>query len=241
MSLIRLLNCFFTQLQYTEGDFVGILHMRRFLKSTLVAVALGASTMSASAAVNLVGSIGFDGAPAAGESMVMDFDSPISAGFSYVGGILPFSIPGVAAAPALDATLYGFAAPGFDATFQSNSGSLSSMSFYLGSLDTYNTISFFNGATLIDSFTGADLALPANGDQGAANTNRRFFFTFGAADSVNRVVFNTTQPAFEFDNIAAAISGVPEPSTWAMMIMGFGLIGFTLRNGRRQVAKPVRI
>lgn len=216
--------------------------MRRFLKSALVAVALGASTLSASAAVNFTTPFPFDGPVGPGESMVMDFDSPISAGFSYVGGILPFSIPGVAAAPAGDATLYGFASPGFDATFTSAS-SLSSLSFYLGSLDNFNTLSFYNGDTLIQSFTGSQLTIPdpANGDKASGNTNRRYFFTFGAADNVNKVVFNTTQPAFEFDNIAAAISGVPEPSTWAMMMLGFGLMGFSLRNNRRQIARKVRI
>lgn len=30
------------------------------------------------------------------------------------------------------------------------------------------------------------------------------------------------------------IIGVPEPQTWAMMIIGFGLIGLTLRDGRRR-------
>jgi hypothetical protein len=216
--------------------------MRGFLKSTLVAVALGASTLSASAAVNFTTPFPFDGPVGPGESMVMDFDSPIAAGYTYVGGILPFSVPTVAAAPAGDATLYGFASPGFDATFTS-AASLSSLSFYLGSLDTYNTLSFYSGDTLIQSFTGTQLTIPdpANGNQASGNTNRRYFFTFGAADNVNKVVFNTTQPAFEFDNIAAAISSVPEPSTWAMMILGFGLVGFSLRNDRRQVAKTVRI
>lgn len=216
--------------------------MGQFLKSALVAVALGASTLSASAAVNFTTPFPFDGPVGPGESMVMDFDSPIAAGFTYVGGILPFSIPGVAAAPAGDATLYGFAYPGIDATLTSAS-SLSSLSFYLGSLDSYNTLSFYSGDTLVQSFTGTQLTIPdpANGNQASGNTNRRYFFTFGAADNVNKVVFNTTQPAFEFDNIAAAISGVPEPSTWAMMILGFGLVGFSLRSNRRQVAKTVRI
>jgi len=218
--------------------------MRWFSKSALTAMALCACTTAASAAVNFTSPNPFDtNGYGLGESLVWDFDSVANPNFAYFGNALPFSVPGLAAAPAGDATRYGFASPGFDATFQINSGTLSSLSFYLGSLDTYNTISFFDDATLVASFTGSQLTIPnpANGNQSAGDTNRRYFFTFGAADSINRVVFNTTQPAFEFDNIAAAISGVPEPSTWAMMIMGFGLIGFTLRNGRRRIAKPVRI
>lgn len=243
-TLNRQLNCFFSRLRYTRAVFVGILFMRRFLKSTLVAVALCASTLSASAAVSFSSPNPYDAnGYGPGESLVWNFDSVANPSFSYFGSVLPFSIAGVAAAPAGDATLYGFAYPGFDATFQLNTGSLSSLSFYLGSLDTFNTISFYNGATLIGSYNGSQLTIPnpANGNKTSGDTNRRYFFTFGDADNVNKVVFNTTKPAFEFDDIAAAISGVPEPSTWAMMMLGFGLVGFMLRNGRRQVAKTVRI
>jgi hypothetical protein len=35
---------------------------------------------------------------------------------------------------------------------------------------------------------------------------------------------------------ASIIAGVPEPATWAMMIVGFGAVGFMLRRTRRQVA-----
>ena len=164
--------------------------------------------------------------------------------FSYTGSTFAASVPFVAAAPAGDLTTFGAAQPGIDAEFSLTSGmQLNSLSFYLGSLDDYNTLSFYSGDTLIQSYTGSQLTIPdpANGNQASGNTNRRYFFTFGAADNVNKVVFNTTQPAFEFDNIAAAISSVPEPSTWAMMILGFGLSGFMLRNGRRRAVKAVRI
>jgi hypothetical protein len=33
---------------------------------------------------------------------------------------------------------------------------------------------------------------------------------------------------------AAAVSAVPEPATWAMMIGGFGMVGGSLRSRRRQ-------
>jgi hypothetical protein len=37
-------------------------------------------------------------------------------------------------------------------------------------------------------------------------------------------VFSSTQNSFEFDNVAVA--GAPEPSTWAMMLLGFSALGF---------------
>jgi hypothetical protein len=216
--------------------------MRFFAKTALVAVALSAFTTAASAAVNFTSPNPYDtNGLGAGESIVWDFDAIANPNFSYTGSVFAVSNPTVAAAPAGDATAFGAAEVGKDAEFSILTGQITSLSFYLGSLDDYNTITFFSGATQIGQFTGNDLTIPdpANGDQADGNTNRRYFFTFGAADNVNRVVFNTTQPAFEFDDIAAAVSGVPEPSTWAMMILGFGFVGFMLRNGRRQGAKAI--
>ena len=39
----------------------------------------------------------------------------------------------------------------------------------------------------------------------------------------------------EGTNYAFRISGVPEPTTWALMLMGFGLTGVLLRSDRRRV------
>jgi hypothetical protein len=35
--------------------------------------------------------------------------------------------------------------------------------------------------------------------------------------------------------IAALASGVPEPATWALTILGFGLVGGVMRRQRRKV------
>ena len=35
-----------------------------------------------------------------------------------------------------------------------------------------------------------------------------------------------------------AVEGVPEPATWAMMLLGFGGIGFVMRRGRGNLALP---
>ncbi len=51
--------------------------------------------------------------------------------------------------------------------------------------------------------------------------------------SASRVTFSSGQNSFEFDNIAA---GVPEPATWALMILGFGAVGATIRSQRRVFA-----
>ncbi|QDZ09085.1 PEP-CTERM sorting domain-containing protein [Sphingomonas panacisoli] len=39
-----------------------------------------------------------------------------------------------------------------------------------------------------------------------------------------------------FDNVSLDVVAVPEPATWAMMIVGFGLTGASLRRRRREMA-----
>ena len=43
-----------------------------------------------------------------------------------------------------------------------------------------------------------------------------------------------TGNSFEFDSIAGRLAGgaVPEPSTWAVMILGFGIVGASVRRRR---------
>ena len=38
-------------------------------------------------------------------------------------------------------------------------------------------------------------------------------------------------------NGSASLAGVPEPMTWAMLIMGFGLVGFSLRRRKVQAVR----
>jgi len=45
-----------------------------------------------------------------------------------------------------------------------------------------------------------------------------------------------TNQRFVFDANGNLASGVPEPATWAMMLLGFGLAGFALRRQRRVLA-----
>jgi hypothetical protein len=71
---------------------------------------------------------------------------------------------------------------------------------------------------------------PADGNQAVASTNGRVYFNFGG-QKVYDVLFTSSGNSFEFDNIAAS---VPEPSTWAMMLVGFGGLGAAMRSSRRK-------
>jgi hypothetical protein len=189
---------------------------------TTVLLVAGASVTQAGAIYN---SVAFDAAPAPGETMVMDFDNPIAAGYSMTwsnAGLFQGPlVPGIAAPPVGDASKYLSVFTGGIATLNTP-GTLASLSVYLGSIDNYNTITFNGQNGFSQSFTGYQLYPPANGDQFAASTNRRLTFTFDPADFVNQVVFTSSGNSFEFDNIAAndPPARIPEPMTLALFVAG---------------------
>jgi hypothetical protein len=93
---------------------------------------------------------------------------------------------------------------------------------YVGSLDPYNTISF--GGPGAVSYTGVDLAKAGaidNGDQQSGLSNGLFEFSFAAP--VTSVTFSSSENSLE---VASVSSAVPEPSTWAMMLIGFAGLGY---------------
>ncbi len=110
------------------------------------------------------------------------------------------------------------------------------LSFLMGGLDQYNsvTLNFANSGPVIltgDQIIGQTLTGGPNyGSFG------RVTYDFGGTDSLTSVVFASSQAAFEIDDIAAA---VPEPATWGMMILGFGLVGSQLRLRRRKPTAAV--
>jgi hypothetical protein len=93
---------------------------------------------------------------------------------------------------------------------------------YWGSVDTFNTLTFSNGLVV----TGATIALLfPSGSQIDFNANGYIQFT--ELDPFTSVTFTSNGNAFEVDNVSAGfITPVPEPSTWAMMILGFMGVGF---------------
>jgi VCBS repeat-containing protein len=79
---------------------------------------------------------------------------------------------------------------------------------YWGSLDTYNTIKFYDGTTLVASYTGSDiLPLFPTGNQGSFASNG--YVEFSGLHSFNKVVLGSSSNAFEIDNISAG--NIPSP------------------------------
>ena len=213
--------------------------MKRLIQLGLTAAALALLATSANAAVTLDGSTAFDAALASGQTPVVNFDSPNAAGYTFAGstaGLIYNGADGehvnIAAPPFGDTSLYMALQTGQVATL--NTPLLKTLSLYIGSLDPTNSITFKGAGGFSQTFLGSSLFNPAEGNQSNGDNNRRFYFSFDAADKVNQIVFTSGQNSFEFDNIGALASGVPEPATWAMMLLGFGGIGFMLRSGKRR-------
>ncbi len=199
-------------------------------KLAIAAIAL-ITAGAADAAVTFT-SAPFDAPLAAGETLKVTFDAPNAAGYviSGTGGIYTGTTPGIAAAPFGDATKYMAVLANKIAIL--DTPLIGSMSIYIGSVDTYNSITFKGLGGFEQTFGGAALVASASGNQTSAGTNRRFYFDFGTTP-VNRIEFKSSGNSFEFDNIATG--AVPEPATWAMLITGFGLVGFSMRRRRSAV------
>ena len=209
-------------------------------------IGLGVLAITALAASNVRAAVTFTSSafdsPPVTETMAVDFDTAPAAGYSITGGHLHMGplVPGVAAPPTGDLSEYLAVYAGETATLMTPL--LSSLSVYLGSIDSYNTITFMGPGGFSQSFTGSQLVADPNGDQSAGATNRRFTFNFGA-NAINEVLFKSGGNSFEFDNIAGGavasvasvgvtefpVGGVPEPMTWLMLIAGAGMVGAALR------------
>jgi hypothetical protein len=116
--------------------------------------------------------------------------------------------------------------------------SQSSLSIYWGSIDAFGVDGILNEVSItVDGYTltGSDLvALGAmgNGNQGSPKNNE--WVTITGLDPFTTVDFHAAgKNAFEF----SLNPGVPEPSTWAMMALGFAGLGYAAfrRNSKVRV------
>lgn len=111
-----------------------------------------------------------------------------------------------------------------------------SLSIYWGSIDglTGGNVNLNSLAITVDGFTltGADLvALGASGNGDQASPSGNQLVTITGLGAFTQVSFSSTGNAFEF----SLGSGVPEPSTWAMMALGFAGLGYAAfrRNSKK--------
>ncbi len=208
---------------------------------TLLASAALVLAVPAAAATFITSAGAPDPGAGVGETLVVTFDAPAAAGYSWSGNLLTATgVSGDAAAPAGDATVYGYVSSAVDPNWaELSTPDLKSISFYWGSIDDYNQLEVLGaGGSVLLTLTGTTPGVgvpPIDGDQHINRTNRRIFITADAGEKITGLRFTSTGVAFEFDDFAAA-GTVPEPATWAMLIAGFGLVGLAARRRRAGVA-----
>jgi len=212
--------------------------MSKLLSTVAVAAFLAAGASAAQAGV-IFSSVAYDAAPSPGEVMVVDFDHANAAGYSmtwsgaglYQGPL----VSGIAAPPYGDSSQYLSVLTNGSATLTAP-GVMQTMSVYLGSIDSYNMITFNGQGGFTQSFTGTQLDAFANGDQSIPATNRRFEFTFDPNDLINQVIFSSSGNSFEFDNIAVNDPPAPIPEPVTLSLFAAGLAGVAGLRRRKTVA-----
>jgi hypothetical protein len=226
--------------------------MKALLLGGTILVALGASPALAAVSATFCGpqteGTGVAGCTGTDESMVfLDAAKAVTTGFGQVGGnhALP-TMQLVSDGGALNMTVdlssgFGTITPaqGFS-TFNGLDITIPGFTFtdILFDAQLTPTASPTDSFT-ISTFSGAHVSDGSNIEVDAADTDKQFaaFAVGGAFDEVN--IQSTTGfdeiKHIEISGLSPLASGVPEPSTWAMFIAGFGLMG--LMGWKRRAAR----
>lgn len=151
-------------------------------------------------------------------TVINQYAAPWLSGGDGIG----FAAGGANQANGADATKYLTTGLGSAQLDFGSEASLNYLGLLWGSVDTYNTLSFYYGATLVDSMTGGDLLLGTfYGDQNYMGT---LYVNVMSEFAFNRVVASSSQYAFEFDNVAYGT--VPDGGL-TIALMGMCLTGLS--------------
>lgn len=114
-------------------------------------------------------------------------------------------------------------------------------------LDGNNSVALYNDDTLLGTYALQSILQDSPGfgsgyygnPFGGGNSGEMYaFFNFASDTAFNRVqLIQNSGGGFEFDNLTigtSTVSAAPEPETWAMMLIGFGAIGASLRMSRQR-------
>ena len=128
-----------------------------------------------------------------------------------------------------DSTPFIAISGGGTATFKFSS-SENYFGLLVGSVDPYNTFSFYNGSTLIGTLTATNILGPS-ADYSDRGQNGTVYIDISSSTPFSEVVLSTPISSFEFDDVAYA-DVVPEPGTCALAAVGLGALGLVHRKKR---------
>jgi choice-of-anchor C domain-containing protein len=122
-------------------------------------------------------------------------------------------------------------------TFDTIIGQLYSVDYFLsgnpdgGDIAKLGVVSAIDGG-IVQSATFLGLQGTSRQDMNYIGYN----FTFTATGAATTLSFasDTSEGAFGAALDAVSVSAVPEPTTWAMMLGGFGMVGYSMRAARRR-------
>lgn len=218
--------------------------LRTWAAAGALAVCFGGMSPAAQAGLTVTASVG--GAPTGVNYVNFDnlslgnsggVSNGITVSFTGDGQAVQGSVSGLYAAPYLsnnNGTLFGdpnngpdtttYLTTGIGSVIMTMPGEEKYLGLLWGSVDSYNTLSFYEGSTLIGSVTGTDVTSNANGDQGVNGT---YYVNITSTENFDRVVATSTSYAFEFDNVAYNPTAVPEPSSFVLALAGgIGLVTY---------------
>jgi hypothetical protein len=171
-----------------------------------------------------------DPGPLTGQTMIDDFDTVGNQpGYSWTGnlGVVQYTYPGYFATPAAGgATHYGIVTHPGDSSTKSatfKTPPLSSISFYWGSIDGFNSVEILgNGGIPYSTIVSGGQFAPADGDQVSPATNRRVNIAAGPGQIITGLRFISTGITFEFDNIAVRLKSANRPNPTPSPSSGLG-------------------
>lgn len=91
-----------------------------------------------------------------------------------------------------------------------------------GSVDDYNTLTFYNGLVSVGTIVGTQVDAVATGDQGVLGT---FYVNIDSSLPFDRVVATSTAFAFEFDDVAYGENRIIPEATTIVVWSALSLIG----------------
>ncbi len=104
------------------------------------------------------------------------------------------------------------------------------LSFLWGSPDTYNRLTLTTSVGDYNFDVGTLNFAVRDGNQAFSQYVQ---FAASAGETIRSVTFANAPATDAFETANFSITAVPEPATWAMMLVGFGMVGATARYRRR--------